>query len=188
MSTSSQHQEAMKELNKEESPPEEEVEEEERMPELTDEDKAEFKAGFKAFQSDDKTLPNDKIGRCLREMGLMPTNAQITRIMDEADPERMGWIDLDGFLESMRRVITYHKPQEEDIRAAFRVFDKENNGFLPTAMMRHILTNLGESLDEEELDCLMKYCDNQDSGQIKYEIVLDAMFNPNPKAMEKLLG
>ena len=34
------------------------------------------------------------------------------------------------------------------MRESFRVFDKDGNGFLSAAELRHIMTNLGEKLRE----------------------------------------
>jgi calmodulin len=32
---------------------------------------------------------------------------------------------------------------EEEIREAFKVFDKDGNGFISAAELRHVMTNLG---------------------------------------------
>ena len=41
---------------------------------------------------------------------------------------------------------------EEEIREAFRVFDKDGNGFISAAELRHVMTNLGEKLTDEEVN------------------------------------
>lgn len=41
---------------------------------------------------------------------------------------------------------------EEEIIEAFKVFDKDGNGFISAAELRHVMTNLGEKLTDEEID------------------------------------
>lgn len=48
---------------------------------------------------------------------------------------------------------------EEDIREAFQVFDRDDKGKISVAELRHIMTSIGEKLDEEEIDSLIKEAD-----------------------------
>jgi calmodulin len=34
---------------------------------------------------------------------------------------------------------------EEEIKEAFKVFDKDGNGYISAAELRHVMTNLGET-------------------------------------------
>ena len=58
---------------------------------------------------------------------------------------------------------------EEEIREAFRVFDKDGNGFISSAELRHVMTNLGEKLTDDEVDEMIKEADIDGDGQINYE-------------------
>ena len=58
---------------------------------------------------------------------------------------------------------------EEEILEAFRIFDKDGNGFISAAELRHVLTNLGESITEEEVDEMISEADVDGDGQINYE-------------------
>ena len=46
---------------------------------------------------------------------------------------------------------------EEEIREAFRVFDREGHGFIPVPDLTHVLQTLGEKLSSEETQVLSKY-------------------------------
>ena len=64
---------------------------------------------------------------------------------------------------------------EEDILEAFKAFDKGGNGFISTAELRHIMTNLGEKLTDEELDEMTRDADVDGTGQIEYEAFINMM-------------
>ena len=57
----------------------------------------------------------------------------------------------------------------EEIKEAFKVFDKDGNGFISAAELRHIMTNLGEKLSDEEVDEMIREADIDGDGQINYE-------------------
>ena len=58
---------------------------------------------------------------------------------------------------------------EEEIKEAFRVFDKDGNGFISAAELRHVMTNLGEKLTDEEVDEMIREADVDGDGQVNYE-------------------
>lgn len=58
---------------------------------------------------------------------------------------------------------------EEEIREAFRVFDKDGNGFISADELRHVMTSLGEKLTDEEVDEMIREADIDGDGQINYE-------------------
>jgi EF-hand domain pair len=48
---------------------------------------------------------------------------------------------------------------EEEIREAFKVFDKDGNGFISAAELAHVMANLGEKLSEEEVAEMIREAD-----------------------------
>ena len=58
---------------------------------------------------------------------------------------------------------------EEEIREAFKVFDKDCNGYISANELKHIMTNLGEKLTEEEINEMMLEADKDGDGQIGYD-------------------
>jgi calmodulin len=63
----------------------------------------------------------------------------------------------------------------EEIKEAFKVFDKDGNGFISAAELRHIMTNLGEKLTDEEVDEMIREADVDGDGQINYDEFVDMM-------------
>lgn len=58
---------------------------------------------------------------------------------------------------------------EEELIEAFKVFDRDGNGFISAAELRHVMTNLGEKLTEEEVDEMIREADIDGDGQINYD-------------------
>src|SRR5688572_5396190 len=57
---------------------------------------------------------------------------------------------------------------EEELVTAFRAFDKDGKCFITSVELRHILTNLGDKLADEEAESLVNQADPQGGGQINY--------------------
>ena len=53
---------------------------------------------------------------------------------------------------------------EEEIREDFWVFDKDGNDFISAAGLRHVMTNFGEKLTNEEVDEMIRKADIDGKG------------------------
>lgn len=55
---------------------------------------------------------------------------------------------------------------EEEIMEAFKVFDRDNNGFISAAELRHVMTSIGEKLTDDEVDEMIREADQDGDGRI----------------------
>jgi hypothetical protein len=68
---------------------------------------------------------------------------------------------------------------EEEIREAFKVFDRDNNGFISAAELRHVMTSIGEKLTDDEVDEMIREADQDGDGRIDCEYISVASHCPN---------
>jgi calmodulin len=137
--------------------------------ELTEEQIAEFKEAFSLFDKDgDGTITTKELGTVMRSLGANPTEAELKDMIEEIDVDGDGTVDFPEFLTLMARKMK-DVDSEEEIIEAFKVFDKDGNGFISAAELRHIMTNLGEKLTDEEADEMIREADVDGDGMINYE-------------------
>ena len=79
-----------------------------------------------------------------------------------------GTIDFPEFLTMMARKMK-DTDTEEELREAFKVFDKDGNGLISAIELRHVMTNLGEKLTDEEVDEMIREADEDGDGHINYQ-------------------
>jgi len=88
-------------------------------------------------------------------------------------------IDFPEFLSLMARKMK-DTDTEEELVEAFKVFDKNGSGFINAAELRHVMTNLGEKLSDEELDEMVREADVDGVGQVNYEEFVKMMMCGGP--------
>ena len=69
----------------------------------------------------------------------------------------------------MEKLSSTPRDSEEEIREAFRVFDRDGNGYISAAELKHVMTNLGEKLTDDEVDEMIREIDLDADGQVNYE-------------------
>ena len=136
---------------------------------LTADQIAEFKEAFSLFDKDgDGAITTKELGTVMRSLGQNPTEAELAQMIEEVDCDKNGTIDFPEFLTMMARKMK-EVDGEEEIKEAFKVFDKDGNGTISAAELRHVMTNLGEKLTDQEVDEMIREADVDGDGQINYE-------------------
>ncbi|KAI4501129.1 hypothetical protein M0802_003932 [Mischocyttarus mexicanus] len=136
---------------------------------LTEDQVAEFKEAFMLFDKDeDGTITMAELGVVMRSLGQRPSDTELRDMVNEVDQDGNGTIEFNEFLQMMSRKMKGADGKDE-LREAFRVFDKNKDGLISSKELRHVMTNLGEKLSEEEVDDMIKEADLDGDGMVNYE-------------------
>ena len=116
---------------------------------------------FPFFQS-------SKVGEVLRALGQNPTEAEVKRLVQD-HMQKEDRISFETFLPILQTVSSKKITDTvEDFVEGLRHFDKDGNGFITSAELRHLLTSLGERMSEEDVENLI-HGQEDSSGNINYE-------------------
>merc|ERR1719504_482893 len=127
------------------------------------------KEAFSLFDKDgDGTITTKELGTVMRSLGQNPTEAELQDMINEVDADGNGTIDFPEFFNLMARKMK-DTDSEEELQEAFKVFDKDGNGTISAAELRHVMTNLGEKLTDEEVDEMIREADVDGDGEVNYE-------------------
>ena len=58
---------------------------------------------------------------------------------------------------------------QQELREAFRLYDREGNGYITTEVFRDILHELDENLTDDELDMMIDEIDADGSGTLDFD-------------------
>ncbi|GER55381.1 calmodulin [Striga asiatica] len=84
----------------------------------------------------------------------------------EADGDH-GTVDFIEFLDIMSRKMEENIADE--LKEAFKVFDRDQDGFISAIELRNVMLNLGERLSDEEAEQMIKEADFDGDGLVSFE-------------------
>ena len=80
-----------------------------------------------------------------------------------------GTIEWSEFLKMMKERKKEEEFNEEELRDVFKVFDKDNSGFISASELKEVSSKLGRNLTDEDVKEMMKETDLDEDGKISYE-------------------
>merc|ERR1711976_277512 len=105
-------------------------------------------------------------------MGFRPSKKELKEILEEIDEDGSGEIEFAEFCQLCAKFLI-EEPDEETMKAelkgAFRVYDKEGQGFITTDQLREIIAELDPRLTSEDLDGIIDEIDEDGSGTMDFD-------------------
>jgi len=116
-------------------------------------------------------------------MGLNPTIKQSLKV---GATKKMGekQYKFEEFLPIYKEINdTIEQGTFADYNEAFKTFDREGMGLIPSAEMRHVMTSLGERLTDADVDLIIQLTETHEDidGNVKYaDFIKKVMAGPFP--------
>lgn len=144
-------------------------------PELTEEQKVEIKEAFNLFDTDkDGSLDYHEFKVAMRALGFDLKKAEVLKLLREFDKSGQGQIEFDDFNKVMTEKILQRDPIEE-LRKAFALFDDDSTGKISLKNLRRVAREIGEDLDDNELQAMIDEFDLDQDGEINEQEFISIM-------------
>ncbi|CAH1724039.1 myosin-2 essential light chain-like isoform X1 [Sipha flava] len=128
----------------------------------------EMQEAFQLFDiRGDNKIHISQIGNALRALGQNPTESDVNKFTQQHKADER--ITFEVFLPIYQAISKNRSSNTaEDFNEGLRHFDKDGNGYISSAELRHLLTSLGEKLTDDEVEQLL--AGQEDSqGNVLYE-------------------
>ncbi|CAG9853573.1 unnamed protein product [Phyllotreta striolata] len=136
----------------------------------------EFQEAFQLFDNrGDGKIQVARIGDALRALGQNPTESDVKKFTHQYKSDER--VSFEVFLPIYQQISkTRSADTAEDFIEGLRHFDKDGNGYISSAELRHLLTTLGEKLMDDEVEQLL--LGHEDShGNVNYEEFVKAIMS-----------
>ncbi|EOQ99451.1 hypothetical protein E3P92_02615 [Wallemia ichthyophaga] len=136
---------------------------------LTDDQRQEIKEAFDLFDTDkDGSIDYHELKVSFRALGFDLKKPEVLKLLRDHDRRGDGLMEYEDFFKIMTDKIVSRDPSEE-IRKAFSLFDEHGTGKITLTSLRRVAKELGEPLDEEELQAMIDEFDLDQDGAINQQ-------------------
>ncbi|XP_077491402.1 LOW QUALITY PROTEIN: calcium-binding protein E63-1-like [Amblyomma americanum] len=137
---------------------------------LPDSQIKELKAAFVLLdKNQDGRVNAAEIKHMLDNLGILLNDTMIQNLIAQASGRDDGLISEDEFLAWMAGQTSIKDDVMEDLLAAFRVFDKDSNGYITKDELKLAMEMIGEPMSDTQLDSMIRATDIDNDGRINYE-------------------
>ncbi|KAG4981912.1 hypothetical protein JHK87_026661 [Glycine soja] len=116
----------------------------------------------------------DELISIVRSLEGNATKEKIQEMISEVDINGNSLsVNFEDFLKIMGRTIKENLTEE--LKDSFKVFDRDNDGYISATELRQVMVKLGERLTDEEVEQMIREADLDGDGRDSYEKFLRFM-------------
>lgn len=137
-----------------------------------------LRKAFDMFDRDKKGFVHtNMVSAILRTLGQTFEDKDLKDLIAEIDQDGSGELEFDEFVALAARFLVEEDSEamQEELREAFRLYDKEGNGYINVSDLREILRALDDALTEDELDEMIAEIDTDGSGTVDFDEFMEMM-------------
>ncbi|XP_077285336.1 troponin C, isoallergen Bla g 6.0101-like isoform X1 [Arctopsyche grandis] len=137
-----------------------------------------LKNAFDAFDQEKKgCIGTVMVGTILGMLGISLTDQMLADIIAEVDEDGSGELEFEEFVTLAARFMVEEDAEamQAELKEAFRLYDKEGNGYITTAVLREILKELDDKITAEDLDMMIEEIDSDGSGTVDFDEFMEVM-------------
>jgi len=142
---------------------------------LTQEQISEFKEAYKMFCGDGDKISKDSIKSVLRQLGLKPTDAEVSDMIKDGDTSGRGTISFDEFVSMMSDQMK-KMDSADDILRAFECYDPYGKGVISREDFNTLMTTGGYAkFKPAELEQFIRLGKSEKGDNIDYYLLVKAI-------------
>nr|CAH7765038.1 unnamed protein product [Callosobruchus chinensis] len=128
-----------------------------------------LKNAFDTFDVEKKgSIGTVMIGTILSMLGVQTTEQMLADIINEVDEDGSGELEFEEFVTLASRFMVEEDAEamQQELKEAFRLYDKEGNGYITTSTLKEILKELDDKLTSDELDMMIQEIDTDEFMEV----------------------
>nr|ATZ76613.1 troponin C [Nephotettix cincticeps] len=139
-----------------------------------------LKRAFDAFAAGKGYIEANMVGTILSMLGHDVSDKQLKAIIEEVDADGSGQLEFEEFVTLAAQFLGEEEEVDaaamlEELKEAFRLYDKEGNGYISTGVLREILKELDDKLTSDDLDQIITEIDTDGSGTVDFDEFMEVM-------------